>query len=149
MEKIIDFFNLEFIGVSLWIWIAALMLIALVVLLILLIVKFKNRGVVVVEDVKIKNHPHNFEYKKPVDKNKEITLNLLERDFLLKRGVVYVAKEEEILLPGKYSVLCAEDDIHKFNIRLNGLVREYQDNDTIIIKEGEEICSVSHTTILR
>lgn len=149
MDGVIEFFKLELMGVALWIWGLALLVIVAIVLLIIIIVKVKNRGVVVVEEVKIKNGQRYTKHEHVATKDQSVSITHLEKDFILKRGVVYVAKKGGQLLPGKYSILTTEENTPKFNIRLGGFVREYQHNADIVIGDGEEICSVSHTTILR
>ena len=149
MEDLLRFFNQPLIGVPLWIWVAALVVIILLIILIVGIVKFKNRGVVVVEDVKIKGGKRYTKYEQVETKQHQVQITHLENDVILQRGVVYTAKKGGTLLPGKYSILSTEENTKKFNIRLGGFVREYAHNADIVIGDGEEICSVSHTTILR
>ena len=146
MERIYEILNLDFLGIRLWMALVGLLVL---VLLIILIVKLKNRGVVVVEDVKIKGGQRYTKYENVETKAGDINITHNEGDFILKRGVVYVAKKGGTLLPGKYSILSTEENTKKFNIRLGGFVREYLHNADIVIGDGEEITSVSHTTILR
>ena len=72
-----------------------------------------------------------------------------EGDIVLEKGVTYVATKAGPLLPGKYSILAAQETTKAFNVRLGGLVREYLHDSDIVLGEGEEICPVSHTVILR
>lgn len=146
MQELLNILNTDFLGIHLWMFIVGIIVL---ILLIIIIVKLCNRGVVVVEDVKIK-HGHRYTKNENVeDKNGQTVISHLEGDLVLMRGQVYTAKKDSKFLPGKYSILSTEENTKKFNIRLGGFVREYAHNADIIIGDGEEICSVSHTTILR
>ena len=72
-----------------------------------------------------------------------------EGDIVLEKGVTYVAQKGGPLLPGKYTMLAAQETTQSFNVRLGGLVREYVHDSGIVLDEGETICPVSHTIILR
>ena len=72
-----------------------------------------------------------------------------EGDVVLEKGVTYVATKAGPLLPGKYTILAAQETTKAFNVRLGGLVREYLHDSDIVLAEGEEITPVSHTVILR
>lgn len=146
MDDILNFLKTDFLGIPLWMFIVGLIVL---VILIILIVKVKNRGVVEVEDVKIKHGQRYTKNENVEDKHSQTVITHLEGDFVLQRGKVYTAKKDSRLLPGKYSILSTEENTKKFNVRLGGFVREYLHNADIVIAEGEDICSVSHTTILR
>ena len=73
----------------------------------------------------------------------------LESDIVLKRGVTYKVGKDLKLIPGKYAVLSASEKQSAFNIRIGGLVREVRHGDDIVLGEGDTICAVSHSVILR
>ncbi len=72
-----------------------------------------------------------------------------EGDFILAAGKTYRAQKGGELLPGTYTVLAASDAAHAFKIRTGGLVRNFVHGDVIVLKDGEEICAVSCSVILR
>ena len=76
-------------------------------------------------------------------------VTLAEGDFLLEKGKVYRAEKGGALLPGTYTVLAASDAAHTFKLRAGGYVRDYSHGDTVVIAEGEYVCAVSCTVILR
>ena len=73
----------------------------------------------------------------------------LESDIALKRGVTYKVGKDLKIIPGKYAVLSASEKQSAFNIRIGGLVREVRHGDDIVLGEGDTICAVSHSVILR
>ena len=73
----------------------------------------------------------------------------LESDIVLKRGVTYKVGKDLKIIPGKYAVLSASEKQSAFNIRIGGLVREVRHGDDIVLGEGDTICAVSHSVILR
>ena len=70
-------------------------------------------------------------------------------DIILKYGVTYTVEKYGKIAPGKYTVLSAQEGTQKFNLRLGGFVREYAHASDLVLKEGEQICAVSHSVILR
>lgn len=73
----------------------------------------------------------------------------IESDIVLKRGVTYKVGKDLKIIPGKYAVLSASEKQSAFNIRIGGLVREVRHGDDIVLGEGDTICAVSHSVILR
>lgn len=71
-----------------------------------------------------------------------------EGDVVLSVGKPMTAGKGKHLMPGKYKVLSASEE-KKFNLRVGGMVREYAHGDEIVLGDGDEICAVSHTVILR
>lgn len=71
-----------------------------------------------------------------------------EGDVILSVGKPLVASKGGKLLAGKYKVLSASEE-KVFNLRIGGIVREYGHGDEIVLGDGDEICAVSHTVILR
>lgn len=72
-----------------------------------------------------------------------------EGDVMLERGVTYTARAGGKLIPGKYTVLSNSEGTDAFNLRVGGFVREYKHASDLVLAEGEEICAVSHSVILR
>ena len=72
-----------------------------------------------------------------------------EGDFVLAAGKTYRAQKDGELLPGTYTLLASNDAAHTFKLRVGGLVRNFSHGDTIVLKDGEEICAVRGSVILR
>lgn len=70
-------------------------------------------------------------------------------DVILKKGETYKVTKNGYVMPGKYLVLSANENNKATNIRIAGLVREYQHNSVIVLAEGEEVTAVSHSAVLR
>ena len=68
---------------------------------------------------------------------------------MLKRGVTLIAGSNGDIKAGKYTVLTSIDGVEAFNVRINGFVREVEHNATVILADGDTICPVSHTIVLR
>lgn len=83
------------------------------------------------------------------DKDDETNITFRQKDFALKIGKEYTAVKKGDLMPGKYTILTQAQEEDKINIRLGKFVREYKHGDAIVIPEGETICSVSHSVVLR
>lgn len=79
----------------------------------------------------------------------DVTVNLAEGDAILAVGITYIAKKKGKILPGQYKILSTDANVSRFNLRKGGLVREYEHASDIVLNEGEEICAVSHSVILR
>lgn len=79
----------------------------------------------------------------------EVNVTHNEGDFVLSRGVTYKAVKDGKLLPGKYKILSADGNVEKFNVRHGGFVREMSHGSDLVLGDGDEITSVSHTAILR
>lgn len=83
------------------------------------------------------------------DKNGNVKISLREGDIMLERNITYRVAKETRLLPGKYTVLVADENMTEVKIRLGGLVRAYAHNSDIVLAEDDEICAVSANVILR
>ena len=81
-------------------------------------------------------------------RNGELKVSHLEGDVILERGKEYTATRGGSLMPGKYTVLAAGEE-PSFYLRVGGFVREHKHNGGIVLGEGDKICAVSHTVILR
>jgi len=72
-----------------------------------------------------------------------------KEDIIVSKGQTIVAGKNKDIVIGKYTVLTTIDGVEAFNVRINGFVREITHNSTIILGEGDSICPVSHSIILR
>ena len=73
----------------------------------------------------------------------------LPNDFILARNEVYRAEKGGKLLPGVYTALSANGGDRNFKLRVGGLVKNFVHGDEVVLGEGEEVCAVSATVILR
>lgn len=73
----------------------------------------------------------------------------LPGDFILACNTVYTAERGGKLLPGTYTALSSGENDRNFKLRVGGLVKNFVHGDQVVIGEGEEICAVSTTVILR
>ena len=73
----------------------------------------------------------------------------LQNDFILVKNKVYRAEKGGKLLPGAYTALSAGGNDENFKLRVGGLVKNFVHGDKIVLGEGEEICAVSASVILR
>ena len=76
-------------------------------------------------------------------------VSLQKGDFLLEKGKTYTAEKGGALLAGKYTVLAATKKPAPVKLRTGGIVRAFAPGDTIVLADGEQICAVSRTAILR
>ena len=83
------------------------------------------------------------------DEKGKVAVTHREGDIILEKGITYIVGEQNGILPGKYTVLSAQETTEAFNIRLGDFVREYKHDSGIVLAEGEKICPVSHSVILR
>lgn len=73
----------------------------------------------------------------------------LQNDFILVKNKVYRAEKGGKLLPGAYTALSAGGNDENFKLRVGGLVKNFVHGNKIVLGEGEEICAVSASVILR
>lgn len=78
-----------------------------------------------------------------------INVSHLEGDVVLQCGKVYRATKGGELLPGVYTLLSGAGSEGAFKLRVGGLVRNFRHGDEVVLGEGEEICAVSSTVVLR
>lgn len=90
-----------------------------------------------------------YTYTDNVTDNGKVAVTHREGDVILEKGVTYVVGEQNGILPGKYTVLAAQETTPAFNIRMGDFVREYKHDSGIVLADGEKICPVSHSIILR
>lgn len=79
----------------------------------------------------------------------EVNVSHAQGDFVLAAGKTYRAQKGGELLPGTYTVLASSDAAHTFKLRVGGFVRSFSHGDVLVLKDGEEICAVGGSAILR
>ena len=99
-------------------------------------------------DVKVKDGVR-YSKEEAVERDGKPLVGVREKDFVLARGQTYTAKKDTALMPGTYTVLAASENMPSFKLRVGGLVRTYAHGDTLVLADGEEICAVSCTAVLR
>ncbi len=67
---------------------------------------------------------------------------------VMSRNVIYSVGTEGQIKAGKYALKCADDASAKFNVRVNGLVREYDSGDSVTLTDGDTLSPVSCAVIL-
>jgi hypothetical protein len=84
-----------------------------------------------------------------IEKDNEANITYNEKDIILEVGKEYVVGSDKKFLPGTYTVLATNDTYTKFNIRVGGIVREYQHGEKLVLSKGDKITAVSHAVVLR
>ncbi len=79
----------------------------------------------------------------------EGSIVIKESDMILERGKTYTAQKKGQLLPGKYTIYLSIEGEDYANIRLMGIVRSVRNNSELVLAEGDSICPVSQSIILR
>lgn len=70
-------------------------------------------------------------------------------DYLvMSRNVIYSVGIDGKLNVGKYVVTNTDDASAKFNMRVNGLVREYANGDVITLADGDTLSPVSGSVVI-
>lgn len=69
-------------------------------------------------------------------------------EIVLSRNVIYSAGFNGQIGAGKYVLLSADKSTDKFNVRFNGLVKEYSSGDTLFLADGDTISPVSGSVVL-
>lgn len=67
---------------------------------------------------------------------------------VMSRNVMYSVGVEGQMRAGKYVMKSADGAADKFNVRYNGLVKEYANGDTLVLIDGDTISPVSGTVML-
>lgn len=67
---------------------------------------------------------------------------------VMARNVIYSAGINGQLKAGEYELKNADSTTTKFNVRLNGLVREYVNGDVIVLADGDTVSAVSGSVII-
>lgn len=69
--------------------------------------------------------------------------------YVLARNVIYSAGAQGQISTGKYIVESSIESEEKFNVRFNGLVREFSKDDSIYLAEGDTISGVSNSILIK
>ena len=113
------------------------------------IVRHRKKDGEVVGGVKIKKDVRYTKNDEITEKDGSVRVSFQEGDIVLDRGQTYLVAKESKLLPGKYTVLVADNNMPEVKIRTGGLTRAYPHNSDIVLAEGDKFCAVSANVILR
>lgn len=68
---------------------------------------------------------------------------------VLARNVIYSVGVEGQIAAGKYLLENTIDSEPDFNVRFNGLVKEFHNGDTVYLAAGDTICGVSTSIMIK
>lgn len=122
-------------GTLLWIIIGAVLLIIILL------------GVIFAITKKKKDPRKNLDVVVPELQDAQLSKNN-EMYVVLSRNVTFDVGPDKKIGIGSYILRNAADNNAAFNIRLNGLVKEYHNNDKIVLGEGDTICCTSDSITL-
>ena len=134
-----------FIGIAIG---EGVVIIALIIALIA-VVKKNKKSANKADNVVVKDGVRYTKTADETDEDGDVAVTHRTGDVVLARGRTYTAKKDGKVLPGKYTVLSADESADAFNLRVGNVVREYKHASDIVLAEGEKITAVSHTVILR
>ena len=69
-------------------------------------------------------------------------------EIVMSRNVIYSAGQDGQLKAGKYLLKAADSSADKFNVRYNGLVKEYVSGDVVTLTDGDTISPVSGSVVI-
>lgn len=78
-----------------------------------------------------------------------VNITFVKKDFILPHNTPVEVTSEGKLKPGKYMVLSTDENQANFYIRVGIYVREYHHSQELVLAEGDTICAVSGSVILR
>lgn len=67
---------------------------------------------------------------------------------VMSRNVIYSVGLNGQIRVGKYLLTSADESVFKFNVRFNGLVKEYANGDVLTLTDGDTISPVSGAVVL-
>ncbi|MBQ2864011.1 MAG: hypothetical protein IJE91_00930 [Clostridia bacterium] len=79
----------------------------------------------------------------------DVNVTHLQGDIVLNQNTPVTVDKNGQIKPGKYILISTDANTSSFNIRVGIYVREYKHNQEIVLAEGDTICSVSGSVILR
>ena len=78
-----------------------------------------------------------------------VNITHLQNDIILNQNTPVTVTTAGQVKPGKYILISTDANTSSFNIRVGIYVREYKHNQEIVLAEGDTICAVSSSVILR
>jgi hypothetical protein len=146
--------RLDFITVSTQFWMGLIIVVAILATLmtIAFILNKKKSKDKKLEKVAGVEETNNVRYSldtKEEDNNGNPNISLTKEDITLIARRSYTVSKINKVIPGQYTILSTNETQTKINIRIDGLTREFEHNSKIVLSEGETICPVSCSIILR
>ena len=127
----------------------ALILIALIIVIAVLLARRKNdKKAKTIDKINVIDGVR-YNEEKAADRQNAENVALVKGDIILQHGKTYKAVKNGFLMPGKYTMYSSNGNNQKVNVRLGGYVKEYGYKTEIVLAEGDEICGVSDSIILR
>lgn len=103
----------------------------------------------VADDVELKRGVRYSTDEFIVEDDGSTKVSLVQGDIVIKKGETAIANKKGDFKPGKYTVLATNEGADALNIRVGSYVREFKHGAEIIVAEGESVCPVSTSIILR
>ncbi len=129
--------------------VGAVLVIVVLAWIISAVVRHRKKDGEVVDGIYVRKNVRYTKHDEITQKDGSVRVSFREGDVMLDCGQTYLVAKESKLLPGKYTVLVANENMPEVKIRLGGLTRAYAHNSDIVLAEGDKICAVSATVILR
>ena len=120
----------------------------LIIVIAVLLVKRSKRYTNTTEKIKVKGGVRYTVNQNVTEASGQLRVSHLQGDVTLERGKEYTVRKGGRIIPGKYTVLAANEE-PLFNLRIGAFVREFEHNSGVVLAEGDKIVATSHTVILR
>lgn len=127
----------------------SVVLVVMAAIIALLVVRSKRSGKTKAGNVYVKDGVRYTRDKEERTETGDVKITHNTGDVVLERGITYVVRKDGKIIPGKYTVLAAQEGTPAFNIRQGDFVREFKHASDLVLCEGETVCAVSHSVILR
>ncbi|MCM1194921.1 MAG: hypothetical protein NC099_00240 [Corallococcus sp.] len=80
----------------------------------------------------------------------QVYLEVNERGYIvIPRNVMQSVGIDGKIREGRYKLESAEKNSGKFNVRVNGLVKEYSDGDELVLTDRDTVCPVSGAILIK
>lgn len=126
---------------------SAIKVVMLIVIVIIALV-IAEKIIVAIHNAKKKKQEKQIEQR--IEQEVERRIMETRNEYLvMPRNVIQTASAEGQLVAGRYILVSGESGQTSFNVRLNGLVREYNDGDIVALADNDTICPVSGTVLIK
>ena len=133
-----------------WIIPAAIALVVLIILIVIISVVAKHKKRVAAEEREQQQAQIEQDIQNEVDARVNQRLAEIRDEYLvIPRNVQHWVGDDGQLARGKYVLKSATSSETTFNLRVNGLVEEYKDGDTIFLIVGDTITPVSGSVMIK
>lgn len=98
---------------------------------------------------KVKKENHHTDEQQDVLTQEQEYLEANDKgQIVMSRNVIYAVGIDGQVRAGRYAMTSADESDRKFNVRYNGLVREYLNGDMLTLTDGDTISPVSGSVVL-